>query len=164
MKAVSADAHSVLVSWLPPFRPNGRLVRYTVYMRTMDGGRQFMQHFERMPAETDFLVRGLNQVCNCSKLKQKGSNFLIEALGRVLSESAVQLLGSRQHARRRWARVRGGVRDSTISLPRRSRLLLPRGRRRRQGGRGTGVRGRGTAGAREDVDQGVREARGSNLS
>ncbi len=62
VKAMSADGHSVLVSWLPPSSPNGRLTRYSVYMRTMEGGRQFTQHFEVAPDQTNFAVRGLNQV------------------------------------------------------------------------------------------------------
>lgn len=62
MKAASSDQHSVLVSWLPPAEPNGELTHYTVFMRTMEGGRQFNQHFRVYPPDTHFSVRGLNQV------------------------------------------------------------------------------------------------------
>ena len=63
VKAVSSDQHSVLVSWLPPAHRNGELSLYTVYMKTMEGGRQFTQHFEVYPPETSFLVRGLKTGC-----------------------------------------------------------------------------------------------------
>ncbi len=61
VKAVPVDQHSVLVSWLVPANPNGQLTQFAVYMKTMEQGRQFTQHFEVYPPETFFLVRGLNQ-------------------------------------------------------------------------------------------------------
>ena len=60
VKAVSSDRHSVLVSWLPPIKPNGQLTHYSVFMKTMESGRQFTQHYETPSTDQAFLVRGLN--------------------------------------------------------------------------------------------------------
>ena len=62
IKAISLDQHSVLVSWLPPTNANGEIVHYSVFMKTMENGRQFTQNYEVYPPNTAFSVRGLNQV------------------------------------------------------------------------------------------------------
>ena len=62
IKAIAIDQNTVLISWMPPRRPNGEITHYSVYMKTMESGRQFTQHFEVYPPNTQFSVRGLNQV------------------------------------------------------------------------------------------------------
>ena len=62
IKAISLDPHSVLVSWLPPHKLNGEIVHYSVFMKTMENGRQFTQNYEVYPPNSAFSVRGLNQV------------------------------------------------------------------------------------------------------
>lgn len=59
------DKHTILVSWLPPLDPNGKISHYSVYMKTMESGRQYTQNYEVYPPNTYFSVRGLNQVRSC---------------------------------------------------------------------------------------------------
>ncbi|TRY70745.1 hypothetical protein TCAL_04830 [Tigriopus californicus] len=61
IKAIASDQNTVLISWIPPEYPNGDLTHYSVFMKTMESGRQFTQHFEVYPPNTMFSVRGLNQ-------------------------------------------------------------------------------------------------------
>lgn len=67
IKATASDQNTVLISWIPPEFPNGDLTHYSVFMKTMESGRQFTQHFEVYPPNTMFSVRGLNQVKNQAK-------------------------------------------------------------------------------------------------
>jgi len=46
---------------MPPEKPNGDLSHYSVFLKTMEGGRQFTQRFEVYPPRTSFAARGLNQ-------------------------------------------------------------------------------------------------------
>ncbi len=63
VKAVSLDQGSVLVSWLEPSHPNGHITSYRVHMKTMENGRQYIQHYDLFqPEETYYSIRGLNQV------------------------------------------------------------------------------------------------------
>nr|XP_040566824.1 Down syndrome cell adhesion molecule-like protein Dscam2 [Lepeophtheirus salmonis] len=61
IKALSLDQHSILISWLPPLTPNGRIIHHSVFMKTMEEGRQFTQNFEVYPPSTTYTIRGLNQ-------------------------------------------------------------------------------------------------------
>ena len=61
IKAISVDEHTILVSWLDPRAANGRVVMYSVFMKTMESGRQFTQKYEVYPPHNHFSVRGLNQ-------------------------------------------------------------------------------------------------------
>ncbi|XP_043279367.1 Down syndrome cell adhesion molecule-like protein Dscam2 isoform X3 [Venturia canescens] len=40
VKAVSSAENAVVISWLPPRRPNGMLTKYTVYIRALDQGQE----------------------------------------------------------------------------------------------------------------------------
>ncbi|XP_065334191.1 cell adhesion molecule Dscam2-like isoform X1 [Cloeon dipterum] len=40
IKVVASSASSLIVSWLPPSRPNGQMLSYKVYMRTLEGGKE----------------------------------------------------------------------------------------------------------------------------
>lgn len=44
---------SVLVSWRPPHKPNGRIRKYTVYRREVVNGEEV--HFEKKKKESTFL-------------------------------------------------------------------------------------------------------------
>ena len=61
IKAISVDEHTILVSWLEPRAANGRIIMYSVFMKTMESGRQFTQKYEVYPPHNHFSVRGLNQ-------------------------------------------------------------------------------------------------------
>ena len=61
IKAISVDEHTILVSWLDPRAISGRIVMYSVFMKTMESGRQFTQKYEVYPPRNHFSVRGLNQ-------------------------------------------------------------------------------------------------------
>ncbi|KAK3930875.1 Down syndrome cell adhesion molecule-like protein Dscam2 [Frankliniella fusca] len=52
IKVVVSSASSLVVSWLPPARPHGRLTGYTVYHRALDapGGREQDSAKHRLPA------------------------------------------------------------------------------------------------------------------
>ena len=49
VKAVSLGPQSVVVSWLDPLNINGHLQHSTVYMKTMENGRQSTQSFKVYP-------------------------------------------------------------------------------------------------------------------
>ena len=49
VKAVSLGPQSVVVSWLDPLNINGQLQHSTVYMKTMENGRQSTQSFKVYP-------------------------------------------------------------------------------------------------------------------
>ena len=72
IKAISVDEHTILVSWLDPRAANGRVVMYSVFMKTMESGRQFTQKYEVYPPHNHFSVRGLNQnqPYRCARLKK----------------------------------------------------------------------------------------------
>lgn len=40
VKAVTSNEDAVVISWLPPRRPNGVLTQYTVYIRVLDQGQE----------------------------------------------------------------------------------------------------------------------------
>ncbi|XP_059489075.1 cell adhesion molecule Dscam2-like isoform X3 [Neocloeon triangulifer] len=40
IKVVPSSLSSLIVSWLPPSRPNGQIASYKVYMRTLEGGKE----------------------------------------------------------------------------------------------------------------------------
>lgn len=56
---------SILVSWLPPLQPNGKVSRYTVYSREAGSPRQTSHAMHESPlSSTDTLtmeLRGLNE-------------------------------------------------------------------------------------------------------
>ena len=40
------DRYTVLVAWMPPSNPNGHLIHYTIYMKTMESNRgQYTRQF-----------------------------------------------------------------------------------------------------------------------
>ena len=46
VKAITIDKHTVLVAWMPPFNKNGRILHYTIYMKTMESSRgQYTRQF-----------------------------------------------------------------------------------------------------------------------
>ena len=46
VKAIPIDKHTVLVAWMPPFNKNGRILHYTIYMKTMESSRgQYTRQF-----------------------------------------------------------------------------------------------------------------------
>lgn len=40
IKVVVSSPQALLVSWLPPFEPNGAITKYSVYKRTVDGKQE----------------------------------------------------------------------------------------------------------------------------
>ncbi|XP_033228370.1 Down syndrome cell adhesion molecule-like protein Dscam2 [Belonocnema kinseyi] len=65
IKALALTADSILVSWLPPLQPNGRVSRYTVYSREAGSPRQNTHVMHEAPlSPTDTLtmeLRGLSE-------------------------------------------------------------------------------------------------------
>lgn len=51
MKAVISGENAVVISWLPPRRPNGLLVQYTVYIRVLDQGQEVKVTKSILPAQ-----------------------------------------------------------------------------------------------------------------
>ena len=46
VKAIPMDRYTVLVAWMPPLNPNGHLIHYTIYMKTMEKSRgQYTRQF-----------------------------------------------------------------------------------------------------------------------
>ena len=46
VKAIPMDKHTVLVAWMPPSNKNGRIIHYTIYMKTMESSRgQYTRQF-----------------------------------------------------------------------------------------------------------------------
>jgi hypothetical protein len=71
------DGYTVLVAWMPPLNPNGHLIHYTIYMKTMEKSRgQYTRQFRVLTSpptssglhhhngETNvfYPVQGLNEV------------------------------------------------------------------------------------------------------
>ncbi len=52
-----------MISWLPPSEPNGDILGYSLYMKTMEQGRQFTQDFSLGPHINYYTMSGLHQVC-----------------------------------------------------------------------------------------------------
>ena len=50
IKAIPIDRYTVLVAWLPPRHQNGRIIHYTIYMKTMESNRgQYTRQFRVTP-------------------------------------------------------------------------------------------------------------------
>ena len=79
VKAIPMDKYTVLVAWMPPFHKNGRVIHYTIYMKTMEINRgQYTRQFRVIPTAPSsstaysqtqnektnvfFAVQGLNEV------------------------------------------------------------------------------------------------------
>ncbi|XP_023335203.1 Down syndrome cell adhesion molecule-like protein Dscam2 [Eurytemora carolleeae] len=60
IKTISVSSNSVLVTWLPPIHPNGRITLYKVYMKTMLEGQPFTELTEVYPSETSKVFEKLN--------------------------------------------------------------------------------------------------------
>ena len=69
IKALPLNEHAVIVSWLPPALPNGQLISYTLYMKTMEDGQQSRQEYAIGPNTTTYTLRGLHKVMNLLKCK-----------------------------------------------------------------------------------------------
>ncbi|XP_032663877.1 Down syndrome cell adhesion molecule-like protein Dscam2 isoform X7 [Odontomachus brunneus] len=52
VKAVVSGENAVVVSWLPPRRPNGLLTKYTVYIRVLDQGQEVKISKSILPAQS----------------------------------------------------------------------------------------------------------------
>lgn len=52
-----------MISWLPPSQPNGEILGYSLYMKTMEKGRQFAQDFSLGSHINYYTMSGLHQVC-----------------------------------------------------------------------------------------------------
>lgn len=50
VKAVVSGENAVVISWLPPRRPNGLLTKYTVYIRVLDQGQEVKISKSVLPA------------------------------------------------------------------------------------------------------------------
>lgn len=58
---VASSAASLVVSWLPPARPHGRLTGYTVYRRSLEAGREQDSAKHRLPpTSTSYEAAGLS--------------------------------------------------------------------------------------------------------
>lgn len=62
IKALPVDKNSIMVSWLPPSKPNGEILGYALYMKTMEQGRQFTQDFSLGSHVNYYTMSGLHQV------------------------------------------------------------------------------------------------------
>ncbi|XP_014485965.1 PREDICTED: Down syndrome cell adhesion molecule-like protein Dscam2 isoform X3 [Dinoponera quadriceps] len=51
VKAVVSGENAVVISWLPPRRPNGLLTKYTVYIRVLDQGQEVKISKSILPAQ-----------------------------------------------------------------------------------------------------------------
>lgn len=51
MKAVTSNEDAVVISWLPPRRPNGILTKYTVHIRVLDQGQEVKTIKSSLPAQ-----------------------------------------------------------------------------------------------------------------
>lgn len=51
MKAVISGENTVVISWLPPRRPNGLLTHYTVYVRALNQGKEVKIGHNAVPAQ-----------------------------------------------------------------------------------------------------------------
>ncbi|XP_025073056.1 Down syndrome cell adhesion molecule-like [Pogonomyrmex barbatus] len=51
VKAVVSGENAVVISWLPPRRPNGLLIQYTVYIRVLEQGQEVKITKNILPAE-----------------------------------------------------------------------------------------------------------------
>ncbi|XP_030383245.1 Down syndrome cell adhesion molecule-like protein Dscam2 [Scaptodrosophila lebanonensis] len=61
IKSVVSSNHSVIVSWLPPRRPNGIITKYNVYIRILDKGLELKIIKEVLPSHNQhFEARDLN--------------------------------------------------------------------------------------------------------
>ena len=73
------DRYTVLVAWMPPHNQNGRIIHYTIYMKTMEVSRgQYTRQFRVKPSTASssglyghnqnqktnvfYAVQGLNEV------------------------------------------------------------------------------------------------------
>ena len=65
IKALPVDRNSIMISWMPPNKPNGEILGYSLYMKTMELGRQFTQDFPLASHVNYYTMGGLNQVCTC---------------------------------------------------------------------------------------------------
>lgn len=63
IKALPLDRNSIMISWLPPSQPNGEILGYSLYMKTMEKGRQFAQDFSLGSHINYYTMSGLHQVC-----------------------------------------------------------------------------------------------------
>nr|XP_031839913.1 Down syndrome cell adhesion molecule-like protein Dscam2 isoform X3 [Nomia melanderi] len=52
VKAVTSNEDAVVISWLPPRRPNGVLTQYTVYIRVLDQGQEVKITKSMLPAQS----------------------------------------------------------------------------------------------------------------
>ncbi|XP_015431460.1 PREDICTED: Down syndrome cell adhesion molecule-like protein Dscam2 [Dufourea novaeangliae] len=52
VKAVTSNEDAVVISWLPPRRPNGILTQYTVYIRVLDQGQEVKITKSMLPAQS----------------------------------------------------------------------------------------------------------------
>ncbi|XP_076394369.1 cell adhesion molecule Dscam2 isoform X2 [Megachile rotundata] len=52
VKAVTSNEDAVVISWLPPRRPNGILTKYTVYIRVLDQGQEVKITKSSLPAQS----------------------------------------------------------------------------------------------------------------
>ena len=79
VKAIPMDKYTVLVAWMPPLNKNGRVIHYTIYMKTMEINRgQYTRQFRVTPKTSSsgpaygqnqnektnvfYAVQGLNEV------------------------------------------------------------------------------------------------------
>ena len=62
IKALPLDKNSIMISWLSPYEPNGQILGYSLYMKTMEKGRQFTQDFSLGAHINYYTMSGLHQV------------------------------------------------------------------------------------------------------
>lgn len=56
------SAESAVIAWLPPAHPNGIILKYGVYVRTMDNGHQVdMKNTHHPPGNLRYTLRGINK-------------------------------------------------------------------------------------------------------
>lgn len=61
IKSVASSNSSVIISWLPPRRPNGIVTKYTIYIRILDKGQEIKVLKEVLPAQKHhFEAKDLN--------------------------------------------------------------------------------------------------------
>ncbi|XP_049786375.1 Down syndrome cell adhesion molecule-like protein Dscam2 [Schistocerca cancellata] len=59
IKALAANAKTLLISWKKPKSPNGIIKRYNLYMRSLDGAHLLKEEYEIPPSQTHYFVSHL---------------------------------------------------------------------------------------------------------
>jgi len=115
IKVVSSSSSSLIVSWLPPTRPNGQILSYKVYMRTLESGKERTTVVKPVPSAQSHL--------EFSNLKRKEAyEFWVTGLTKVGEGQSTRKVHSVISSRTPAAIVSFGNNVLTIK---KQKVLLP---------------------------------------